>query len=280
MSIEIESVTLINPENVKLVVSDTEKSLKDCWAKLVLLQSQGVSGKERFEALISFQPELLSTLVKLESFYNEVCEMERELFAKKAIAKTIFKEESDRIARYKRLLDGIIDIGKSMGDAFAWLFYQENRALLKKHYAHQFIPRLPTRIGGQGEVEFIRQCQMFGRYFVLSHSITTFLREGDVSLIAPGAFRIAGIGELKTDKKTDTEISTTIYFTGDRKFPKNMLPKTSVKSQTGQKSSAIWDGDFKARLKKQMGNVKKVFEAPKSNVMPEKLKMSGAFLKQ
>jgi len=279
MSIKIESVTLINPENVKLVVSDAEKSLKDCWAKLLLLQSQGVSGKEHFEALISFQPELLSTLVKLESFYNEVCEMERELFAKKAFAQTIFKEESDRIARYKRLLDGIIDIGKSMGDAFAWLFYQENRALLKKHYAHQFIPRLPTRIGGQGEVEFMRQCQMFGKYFVLSHSITTFLREGDVSLIAPGAFRIAGIGELKTDKKSDTEITTTIYFTGGRKFPKNMLPKISVKPQTGQQSSTIWDVDFKARLKKQMGNVKKVFEAPKSNVMPEKLKMSLALAK-
>jgi predicted nuclease with TOPRIM domain len=116
MSVKIESVPLINPENVKRVVSAAEKSLKDCWAKLVLLQSQDSSKRERFEALISFQPDLLSTLVRLESFYNEVCEMERELVVKKTIAQRIFKDESDRIARYKRLLDGIIDIGKSLGD--------------------------------------------------------------------------------------------------------------------------------------------------------------------
>src|ERR1035438_9045924 len=103
MSVKIESVALISPENVKRVVSAAEKSLKECWAKLVLLQSQDASKKERFEALISFQPDLLSTLVRLESFYNEVCEMVRELAAKKAIAQKLFKNESDRIARYKRL---------------------------------------------------------------------------------------------------------------------------------------------------------------------------------
>jgi hypothetical protein len=98
-------------------------------------------------------------------------------------------------------------------------------------------------------------------------------------LIAPGTFRIAGIGELKTEKLSDTEITTTIYFTGGRKFPKNMLPKTSEKPQTGQPSSARLDADFKERLKKQIGSLKKVFKTPKSNISPEKLKMSLAFAK-
>jgi len=142
MNVKVESVALINPENVKQVVSSAEKSLKGCWAKLILYQNQEASKKEQFEALISFQPELLSTLVELESYYNEVCEMERELTAKKDFAQSIYMNEMERIARYKRLLDGIIDIGKSLGDAFAWLFYLNNRVLLKKHYQHQFIPRL------------------------------------------------------------------------------------------------------------------------------------------
>jgi|GEM_PF-1646231 hypothetical protein len=279
MNSKIECVALINPENVKRVVSAGEKSLKDCWAKLIVLQRQDTSKRERFEPLISFQPDLLSTLVNLESFYNEICEMERELVAKKAIAQDIFKDESERIARYKRLLDGIIDIGKSLGDAFAWLFYLNNRALLKKHYEHPFIPRLPTRIGGKGEVEFIRNCQMFGRYFVLSHSITTFLREGDVSLIAPGAHQVAAIGELKSEKKSDMELTTSIYFLGGRKLPKNMLPKISGQPQTGQPSSATWDADFKVRLKKQIGSMKKLFETREPDVMPEKLRMSLAFAK-
>ena len=127
MNIKVESVALINPENVKRVVASAEKSLKGCWAKLVQLQNQEAPKKEQFEVLISFQPELLSTLVELESFYNEVCEMERQLISKKAIAQRIYKGEMERIARYKRLLDGIIDIGKSLGDAFAWLFYLNNR---------------------------------------------------------------------------------------------------------------------------------------------------------
>ncbi len=279
MSIEIQSVALINPENVKRVISSAEKSLKGCWANLMLLQNQEASKKEQFEALISFQPELLSTLVELESYYNEVCEMERELTAKKAFAQSIFKNEMERIARYKRLLDGIIDIGKSLGDAFAWLFYLNNRALLKRHYKHQFVPRLPTRIGGNGEVEFIRNHPVFGRYFVLSHSITTFLREGDVSLIDPGCRQVAAIGELKTEKKSETELTTSIYFSGGRKFPKNMLPKISGKPQTRQDSKSTWDANFAGRLKKQVGRMKKFFEKSKSVTMPEKLKMSLASAK-
>ena len=274
MNVKVESVALINPENVKQVVSSAEKSLKGCWAKLILYQNQEASKKEQFEALISFQPELLSTLVELESYYNEVCEMERELTAKKDFAQSIYMNEMERIARYKRLLDGIIDIGKSLGDAFAWLFYLNNRVLLKKHYQHQFIPRLPTRIGGKGEVEFIRNYQMFGRYFVLSHSITTFLREGDVSLIDPGSRQVAAIGELKTEKKSETELTTSIYFLGGRKFPKYMLPKISKKPQTGQDSKNTWDANFAERLKKQVGTMKKVFEKSKSVTIPEKLKMS------
>lgn len=279
MNAKIESTVLIDPDNVKRVVSEAEKSLKDCWSKLVLFQSLDVSKRERFEALITFQPDLLSTLVSLESFYNEVCELERELVAKKSVVQRIFKDESDKIARYKCLLNGIIDIGKSMGDAFAWLFYFNNQTLLKKHHNHPFVSRLPTRIGGQGEVEFIRSRQMFGRYFVLSHSITTFLREGDVSLIASGAQRIAAIGELKSEKRSDTELTSSIYFVGGRKFPKNMLPKISGKQKAGQLPSPTWDADFKARLEKQLESMKKVFEKRDSDVRPEKLKMSLAFAK-
>jgi hypothetical protein len=120
---------------------------------------------------------------------------------------------------------------------------------------------------------------MFGRYFVLSHSITTFLREGDVSLISPGSRQVAAIGELKTEKKSDTEIVTSIYFLGGRKFPKNMLPKLSTKPQDGQTSKHAWDADFAERLKKQVGRMKKLFEESNPVKMPERLKMSLASAK-
>ena len=278
MNVKIESVTLISQDDVKWVVASAEKSLKGCWEKLVQLQNQS-SKKEQLEGLISFQPELLSILVELESFYNKVCEMERELITKSTSAQRIYKDEVERIAHYKRLLDGIIDIGKSLGDAFAWIFYLNDRVLLKKHYEHEFIPRLPTRMGGIGEVEFVRNCQKFGRYFVLSHSITTFLREGDVSLIGPGSRKVAAVGELKTERKSETEIITSIYFLGGRKFPKNMLPKTSTKPKDGQTSKQTWDTGFAERLKKQIERMKKMFDESNCVKIPERLKMSLASAK-
>ena len=272
----IEGVALVNPETVRHVVARAERSLKECWEKLILIQKHEASKKELLKTVISFQPELLSTLVELESYYNEICEMEQELVAKKAIFQSIYDREIDRISRYKRFLEGIIDIGKSLGDAFAWIFYLKNRNLLKKHYKHEFISRLPARIGGKGEVEFMRNQPMFGRYFILSHSITTFLREGDVSLIDVGSKQVAAIGELKTKKKSETELEVTIYFLGGRKLSQKMLPRISSKPQTEQASKDKWDPDFAERLKKQVKSMTQFFEKRKSVVAREKLNFSSS----
>ena len=181
-----------------------------------------------------------------------------------------------KLKRYKSVLDGIIDIGKTLGDAFAWIFYQHNRPLLKKHYEHEFIPRLPTRLGGRGEVNFIRNHQMFGRYFVLSHSIATFLREGDVSLIDPNSLQVAAIGELKTQRINKTLATTRIFFLGGRKLPKYMLPKMSKKSKPKLDLSQILDPETVNRLKRQVQGIKKVFLQSTPNAAPEKLRMNLA----
>jgi hypothetical protein len=279
MNIELQSVALVNPENIKRTVALAERSIKECWAKLVMLQSETATKQERFESFISFQSGLFSALFELESCYNEVCAKERELISKKTIAKSIFKGEMERIAKYKGLLDGIIDIGKSLGDAFAWIFYLRNRRLLRKHYEHEFIPRLPTRIGGKGVVEFIKKHQMFGRYFVLSHAITTFLREGDVSLIDPSSLQVAALGEIKTQKISETEISTSIYIIGERKLPKSMLPPILKRPRDDQASKTTWDTSFVERLKKQINSMEKLFKESKPVGLPEKIKMSLPFAK-
>jgi hypothetical protein len=271
-------IALINPEDVRSIISSAEAALKACWEKLTILQTRQISKKQRLEIFISFQPELLSTLVKLESLYNAICENERQVRANAAVFRKGFPDEITRIKRYKELLDGIIDVGKSIGDAFAWIFHLHNRPLLRKHYEHQFIPRLPTRIGGTGELEFIRNCQMFGRYFALSHSITTFLRVGDISLIDPTTLHIAAIGELKTVKKSATEIITTVVILGGRKLRRNMFPKPHRKTSR-EPSRANWDARFSTRLEKQVKNMKAFFKKNEPALTPEALEMSLSFPK-
>jgi hypothetical protein len=84
MGPQIVTFTLIDEESAKQVVANAEKSLKDCWAKLILLQYPGTSMKDQVDAFTSFQPALLTVLIELESFYNEVCANERELISRKA----------------------------------------------------------------------------------------------------------------------------------------------------------------------------------------------------
>ena len=157
----------MDEESVKHAVLTGETALRDCWAKLILLQSTGVSKKEFLTTLLSFQPTLLAALVEIESCYNEICKAQRNLVSKRQSVKSkLFSEEKQKLEHFKHVLNGVINIGKTLGDAFAWIFYQRNRPLLQKHYEHEFIPRLPTRLGGRGEVEFVRNHPMFGQYFV------------------------------------------------------------------------------------------------------------------
>lgn len=180
MKPKLEVLRMVCDDHAEHVISTAESAYRDCWSKLVLLQTAEISEADRFQAFISFQPTLITALFHLETYYNEVRECERKWnFTKKLIKPQLFAEEAQKLKHFKTLLDRVIDIGKTLGDAFAWIFYQRKWDLLSKHYQHQFIPRVPTRLGGQGEVEFVCSHQMFGKCFVLAHSITTFLREGD-----------------------------------------------------------------------------------------------------
>src|ERR1035441_2005331 len=270
-------ISLVDEENVRSAVSGAENSLRECWAKLVLLQNEDMSRVEFLAALTSFQPTLLAALVRLESFYNELCQAKRDLVSHKAHLKPhSFSEERRKLEKYKDLVDAVIDIGKALGDAFAWLFYQRNRWLLKRHYEHEFIPRLPTRLGGAGEVGFLKNHPTFGRYFVLSHSITTFLRLGDVSLIDPRNLKVAAIGELKTQKVSGTEATTSIFLLGKSALPPDMLPKLSPDPQATQRINKQLDPKVLARLKRQMRSIENSFKQPRAKIAPEPLAMALA----
>jgi hypothetical protein len=117
---------------------------------------------------------------------------------------------------YRRILDGTIDVGKVLGDSFAWLFYQKERKLLKEHQKHQRIMRSAVGTGGLGEITFIKRLPKVNHYFVIYHGTTTFLRLGDISMIDTKTLKVAAIGELKSHKLGDTEINITVKLVGPK----------------------------------------------------------------
>mgnify|MGYP007025200309 CR=1 FL=1 len=92
---------------------------------------------------------------------------------------------------------------------YAWLFYRKNIEAIREHLKHEDNGLFPTRNGGIGEIEFIRKNKIFEGCFVIYHSITSILRNGDFSLITADG-DLVGIGEIKT-KQTENELSHCLH---------------------------------------------------------------------
>lgn len=264
---------MITEEKIEQAVSRAEKSFYDCWDKLFAIKDA--------ESLFSFQPALLTALYQIEAIYQEVCKEEREL--KRQRTKTNHKQVSERLQTlglYKSVLNQVVDVGKVLGDAFAWIFYEKEKQLLKNHYDHEFIPHLTTRTGGRGEYEFAKKAPQFGKYLVLMHSVTTFLRHGDISLIDPINLKVAAIGELKSHKKSETEISVSIYLAGT-KLPKEMLPKVREPQAEQERKTPEQKlpPEILDRLKRQIKGIQDAFKPQTSAHPPEKIEMHLAEVK-
>jgi hypothetical protein len=260
-------IHVITEEQIEKTISQAERSFQDCWVKLATMKD--------VEAFFSFQPTLLNALYRVEAVYQAACKEKRELIAQKSESDTKqFSERMKILASYEKILNQVLDMGKVLGDAFAWIFYGTEKQLLKKHYEHEFIPHLSLGIGGRGEYEFANGAPRFGKYLVLMHSITTFLRHGDVSLIDPADLKVVAIGEIKSQKKSDTEISVAINLFG-KKLPKGMLPKTSelqtepVKTISDQLPPQLFE-----RFKRQAKGIQEAFEPQFQNHPPENFEIN------
>lgn len=78
---------------------------------------------------------------------------------------------------------------------------------MEQHLACEEICHFPVTLGGIGELQFIKNVKQLGSCFVLYHGITNLLRLGDLTFINLNTMKIAGLGELKTVRKSETEIS-------------------------------------------------------------------------
>ncbi len=159
-------------------------------------------------AILKFQPRLLKALQRLELEYLALAERKRDLIArKKELSLGWFRSRMRLLAKRQEALRDAQIIGRTMGDSFAWLFYRDELRLLDEHAAQPLVVPIPTGVGGDGELAFVSSLPGFAGLFVLHHGITTILRLGDVSLVDVSRSRVVAIGELKTHRPNDAELS-------------------------------------------------------------------------
>lgn len=185
------------------------------------------------ERIFSFQEILATVMYEISSYYNILC-----------------KEfpECDEKENYKQMMKMLIKQSKAIGDGYAWLFYRENIEAIREHLNHENNGLFPTRNGGIGEIEFIKNNKVLDGCFVIYHSITNILRNGDFSLITAEG-KLAGIGEIKT-KHVENQLVIDMYITT------SMLPSNNEVETIEIDDERIWE-----KLRKQLKQHENIFKA-------------------
>jgi len=182
--------------------------------------------------LLRFQPELAECLYDLMTFYQDLkSEENKMIISKSSYSFDDFRGTMAEIHKFLNVIKEVIEIGKSLGDAFAWFFYGNNLPELGKHFRHESTGLFVAGIGGRGEIEFIKNNQNLQGLFVVYHSITSMLRVGDFSLYAPGA-GIIGIGELKTEQDPSNAHKLTVNAHISSKIDLSATEITSASNET------------------------------------------------
>jgi hypothetical protein len=183
----------MNIRTVREVLNREEVTFEKCWDILV----QMAIGNPN-DGFFEFQPTLGASLLRLEQLYQDIASERRRLIRRKGyLSPSWFRKRQRALAGHQQTIRHAMYIGRAIGDAFAWYFYQSSAALLGEHLAWPEV-EFPTGEGGIGEVGFVQNVQSFEGQFILYHSITSILRIGDISLFDLNGRRITALGEVKS----------------------------------------------------------------------------------
>lgn len=207
----------IGPPQVEQWIAYAERAYVQCWEILVSLKAE----PRQIDPIkvFSFQPTLADAIHSLDRRYDEVRAAEKALVAiKAAVPREEFRKRIAELARLRATVKETADIGRSLGDAFAWIFYINSPDMLPRQVARPRAGNTPSGIGGKGELAFVRAFPKFKHYFPIYHGITTFLRSGDFTLLDTRTFKVAGLIELKTKRVGEKMSEFSIHFVGSQKI--------------------------------------------------------------
>lgn len=225
-------------EDVKKALDSADRNLHECFDMLMDFRT-AQNSVER--VILQFQPLLAETLFNLMELYNKLSSEKSILISEKDnYTQDEFSKKITQNGKSMKAIRAAIDIGKSLGDAFAWFFYRDNREELDKHFEHKKTGLYVSGIGGRGELEFIKKGLSIEGLYVLYHGITNMLRIGDFSLYDFN-HGIVGLGELKTKREGDKlQISAVI----SSKVPINPLEHSKLGEDSLHKNVLHLKKDF------------------------------------
>ena len=198
----------ISEFEVVKIIAAAEITLNKCFEMLLDFKTNKGSISV---ALFDFQPMLSQCLYNLMRFYQKLNKYKKTLINEKnKFKESDFSSLMKLNSKHLHAVRSCIEIGKNIGDAFVWFFFRNNREELEKHLNHEPTGLFVSGIGGQGEIEFVKNNQTINGFYVIYHSITNVLRIGDFSLydIDKG---IVGVGEIKS-KPINDKLKVTATF--------------------------------------------------------------------
>lgn len=214
MAKELKARSFVAIRDVRHSVEDAEKTFIKCWGILAQLRHHE-AGSSLDRPLSEFQPTLAAALFRLTHLYARLAKEKQYLIDRKdTYSVGWFAKRMALISRLQEGVHGISEVGRALGDAFAWIFVQNDREFLAQHSREPRPHMPPTGIGGKGELGFIRTVQNIHGCYVLYHGITTYLRLGDITLIDTKTMTVAGIGELKTHISKPGYLTTSVTLVG------------------------------------------------------------------
>ncbi|OIR12663.1 hypothetical protein GALL_57300 [mine drainage metagenome] len=214
------------------------------------------SQKFNAQMIFEFQYKLGCSLFQLASIRNQIILEEKKLIAKKGkVEIKWFISKMQLFKKFKNGIDNCITIGKSLGDAFVWHFYQFNLPELFKNLEHEEIKIFPIGAGGIGELKFIQKYFAFNNHFVILHGISNLLRIGDISFISMKDFRLTSIGEIKTKKMGNNKVN--ISITAIDAIGRNFLQEQNLPDIQVTENNFYKDYFDPERFKRQIEKTKK-----------------------
>lgn len=248
--------TALNKSTVRRTLVLAEKDLLYVWGVLAELRSTGGKGKLTAETT-RIQPLLAENLVRLSALYRRICDQQRRLVERKPHLKAdYFVGRIRALSHYREAVEKCVAVLRTVGDDFAWFWYQNDRELLINHLRHAPTNNYLTRIGGGGEVSLICGTQMIGGRLLLYHGITSILRVGDFSLFDFDTLRIHSLIETKTMGVSNGMAN--LKLVGYRPGVTDRSARTKSESRRALDLSEVPESE---RLRRQMSKMEEAFNS-------------------
>lgn len=253
-------------QEVKEFIDKIDVKFQELWETLSYFKGNKSDGLG--ERAVNFQSNLANCQFAIDKKFRQIRAKQKEVRnSRKEYSKSEYLLLDKKLTKCESALTNLIYLGKSLGDAFAWFFFQNDRDMLDEHLLHQDEFLMPSgELGRMGEMGFIQNIRMIEDNLVIYHGITNILRVGDFSLVNLKTHRFTGIFELKTDRMNDDEVSVRFITFG----PKDKInPLFSKFSKNPEEREDIEEKDQRdQRLDKQVKTMVSTLE--NADIKPSK----------